>query len=240
MALILCHKCGETKQRSEFYSRAGGKHRTPCKTCINVRKRAYEIAHASRYLENSRERMRARRARLMRRVRDLKMSLGCIDCGYKRHPAALHFDHVAQNKNDFVSRLMHNCVRWDTISLEIAKCQVRCIVCHRKRTKSSGVWAKSRDKMPPKLAEKRNSLHALRDTVKAQPCSDCGGRFPPYAMDFDHLQPSLKRACIGNMAHGGYTPETLQEEIAKCRVLCANCHAIRTDRAVHPSVTETT
>ncbi|KKL49498.1 hypothetical protein LCGC14_2314900 [marine sediment metagenome] len=57
-------------------------------------------------------------------------------------------------------------------------------------------------------------------------CVDCGGLFPAVCMDFDHRDPSLKRFSISQ----GFSnsPLTLMCEIAKCDIVCANCHTIRT------------
>ena len=40
------------------------------------------------------------------------------------------------------------------------------------------------------LARKRAAWRAqarLLDQLRDRPCADCGGRFPPCAMDFDHV-----------------------------------------------------
>lgn len=59
-------------------------------------------------------------------------------------------------------------------------------------------------------------------------CVDCGGLFPAVCMDFDHRDPSLKRFSISQ----GFSnsPLTLMCEIAKCDIVCANCHRIRTKK----------
>jgi hypothetical protein len=74
-------------------------------------------------------------------------------------------------------------------------------------------------------------LVALRKEVaemKAKPCADCGGTFPPECMDFDHVR-GEKIGDISKMLLR--TTELLHEEIAKCDVVCANCHRIRTHQA---------
>lgn len=57
--------------------------------------------------------------------------------------------------------------------------------------------------------------------TKARPCLDCGHEYPYYVMDFDHVNLSLA-------AHHRYALETVRKEIAKCDIICANCHRIRT------------
>ena len=62
------------------------------------------------------------------------------------------------------------------------------------------------------------------------PCFDCGGRFEPYQMDFDHRDPSTK---LFNLTAGRamlMSTEKLRAEAAKCDVVCANCHRRRTAR----------
>lgn len=62
--------------------------------------------------------------------------------------------------------------------------------------------------------------------AKSAACADCGSTYPPYVMDFDHKDPVQKRANVGTLISG--TTARLLEEIAKCDVVCANCHRVRT------------
>jgi hypothetical protein len=65
--------------------------------------------------------------------------------------------------------------------------------------------------------------------AKDVPCADCGRRYPPYVMDFDH-RPGEKK-CFNLSIAAGQTRlswEKMAAEIAKCDVVCANCHRIRT------------
>ena len=66
--------------------------------------------------------------------------------------------------------------------------------------------------------------HALKEQ---RPCEDCGGRFPAAAMQWDHLPGSEKSTEVGNLVRRLCKARVL-EEIAKCELVCANCHAIRT------------
>ncbi len=62
---------------------------------------------------------------------------------------------------------------------------------------------------------------------KNRPCADCGERYPPYVMDFDHL--GDKVAPVSYMVPV-YGSERILAEIAKCEVVCSNCHRLRTYR----------
>lgn len=46
----------------------------------------------------------------------------------------------------------------------------------------------------------------------------------PEMLVLDHLDPKLKRLEVSRMAQQSFSLKTIQEEIAKCRVLCANHH----------------
>ena len=58
-------------------------------------------------------------------------------------------------------------------------------------------------------------------------CACCGYNANAYALDFDHLDPSTKNYDVAKMATRRL--DKIQEEIAKCQVLCANCHRIKTN-----------
>jgi hypothetical protein len=62
--------------------------------------------------------------------------------------------------------------------------------------------------------------------VKDKPCADCGGRFPTVCMEFDHRDPAEKSFGISESALRARA--SLEAEIAKCDVVCSNCHRIRT------------
>lgn len=77
-----------------------------------------------------------------------------------------------------------------------------------------------------RLIRRRNKAYI--DGVKGtKPCADCGISYPPYVMQFDHIVDG-KRGNVADMARSGFSIENLQAEIAKCELVCANCHAERT------------
>jgi len=69
---------------------------------------------------------------------------------------------------------------------------------------------------------------AFVDEIKDAPCVDCGGRFPPYVMQFDHLPGFEKVASISNLVKNMASRVRILAEIEKCELVCANCHAMRT------------
>ena len=63
------------------------------------------------------------------------------------------------------------------------------------------------------------------------PCLDCGGAFEWCAMDFDHRPEETKEFAIGYMSSWTTKPESIarvEKEIAKCDLICSNCHRVRT------------
>lgn len=59
-----------------------------------------------------------------------------------------------------------------------------------------------------------------------RPCADCGHVFHPVCMDWDHLPGTVKSFCISKEI--SRPMEEILKEIAKCQLVCANCHRIRT------------
>ena len=98
----------------------------------------------------------------------------------------------------------------------------RCKPCHRIHYKASrpvGEKAKNR-------RASRANAQKIVDDAKSKPCMDCKKEYPPYVMDLDHVRGD-KFKNVAKMV-GRYSKEALLEEIAKCDVVCANCHRLRT------------
>tara|TARA_R110000824_G_scaffold78261_1_gene197681 strand:+ start:72 stop:434 length:363 start_codon:yes stop_codon:yes gene_type:complete len=57
-------------------------------------------------------------------------------------------------------------------------------------------------------------------------CVDCG-ESNPIVLEFDHVR-GKKKMCVSNMISQSYSFKTIQEEIDKCEVRCANCHRVIT------------
>lgn len=58
----------------------------------------------------------------------------CIECGYKRSIAALHFDHIDPSLKTYnVGELIGRC-RFEKAREEAKKCQILCANCHSEKT----------------------------------------------------------------------------------------------------------
>ena len=81
-----------------------------------------------------------------------------------------------------------------------------------------------------KAALKRNKIteaigRAILREAKAKPCMDCGVSYPYYVMDLDHQRDKIMN--VSGFIRSKNIP-ALKLEIAKCEVVCANCHRERT------------
>lgn len=57
-------------------------------------------------------------------------------------------------------------------------------------------------------------------------CKDCGEKYPSWVMDFDHLGDKEFTIAAHRLATSSL--EKVKQEVAKCDVVCANCHRDRT------------
>lgn len=76
----------------------------------------------------------------------------------------------------------------------------------------------------PTKQEKINRAYIKE--IKEVPCADCGQSYPSCVMDFDHVT-GRKLGNISLVARS-WSLEKLIKEIAKCQIVCSNCHRIRT------------
>jgi hypothetical protein len=107
------------------------------------RQAAWYREHREQHIANvsvNSERYRYRNKTL---VLDYLRSHPYVDCG-ETDPMVLEFDHV-RAKSMEVSKLKWWSSRPERIAAEIAKCEVRCVNCHIRRTASQRGWRKGRE-----------------------------------------------------------------------------------------------
>jgi len=95
--------------------------------------------------------------------------------------------------------------------------QYSCKVCTRENNR---VTKANRDHKHRSFVHRYKSLKG---------CSSCGYNEHPAALQFDHIDPSTKCPSLrgqGRAFQVSWSLERIKDEIRKCRVLCANCHAI--------------
>lgn len=79
-----------------------------------------------------------------------------------------------------------------------------------------------------KRARKRAAKWRLAQLIKLHSgCVDCGYAAHAVALQFDHIGDN-KKMNVSDMIRSDYSWITIKEEIDKCEVRCANCHAVMT------------
>lgn len=134
----LCGMCGESKPLCDFSIRRAAKdgRQSRCKRCVGIAYRTNRPAHLAR--------IKANRDRYKEDCRRYVLAYlydnPCVDCG-EDDPVVLDFDHRS-GKRDSVSGLMGQGYTLATIKAEVAKCDVRCANCHRRKTAFDQRWWK--------------------------------------------------------------------------------------------------
>jgi len=77
----------------------------------------------------------------------------------------------------------------------------------------------------PQWIVRRNRRHVF-DYLHDHPCVDCG-QDDVLVLTFDHTNPETKTDRVANMIFRS-SIATLQTEIDKCEIRCANCHTKKT------------
>ena len=99
----------------------------------------------------------------------------------------------------------------------------------RQREAERRWYAANKASVAAKKDRKRARLRRLVQEAKSCPCADCGVTYPYYVMDFDHRDGTEKAMIVSKLVNFGAT-QRLLDEMAKCDVVCANCHRERSWR----------
>ena len=84
-------------------------------------------------------------------------------------------------------------------------------------------------KRQAKVKADRLAHTAWLDSLKeGKPCADCGRTYPPYVMEWHHLPGAEKALVLADTRRAAHSKELILAEIAKCELICANCHRERT------------
>jgi hypothetical protein len=143
LGLRTCRVCGETKPLSEFPFRSlkAQTRQWICLSCQRRYTKEWYARNRKRQIANSRIRSDAMTAELRRQVRTYLLAHPCVDCG-ESDPDVLDFDHL-RDKRANISTLVQYAISIRTLRDEIAKCEVRCANCHRRRTARGGRYYRS-------------------------------------------------------------------------------------------------
>jgi hypothetical protein len=110
-----------------------------CRDCY----RQWHAANKERHNKQIHDRIARIRASHYERLRQYFDEHPCTDCG-EADPLVLEFDHIGDDKTKDVCILLRQAYPWEVIEAEIAKCQVVCANCHRRRTHLRGETVRAR------------------------------------------------------------------------------------------------
>lgn len=94
-----------------------------------------------------------------------------------------------------------------------------------------------RDRLNKSNKKRKLWLREIVNRKKDVPCADCGRKFHPIAMDFDHIGEDKTRD-ISKLCARTAPLFVILREIEKCEVVCACCHRIRTYNRHHGHVVQ--
>lgn len=103
----------------------------------------------------------------------------------------------------------------------------RCLLCQKRtvNTYRAANYEKCLDAGRQRAQAKREFIN----NFKRKPCTDCLVQYSPWVMQFDHLRDKVRD--VSQLT--GSPNCVIEREIAKCEVVCSNCHAERTHRRKH-------
>jgi hypothetical protein len=109
----------------------------------------------------------------------------------------------------------------------LRKCELVCCACHRIRTQSRNTHGEHTGPHQKWSSTRLADARAWIDSLKANPCMDCGEMLAPVAMDFDHVR-GTKITEISDMWSWGR--DKILAELKKCDLVCCHCHRKRTQQ----------
>lgn len=235
--IMECTDCGEEKLSTDFYKsqlkRVAFGKKARCNKCSAACVRAWR--------KNNPQRSRELRNRYTQKTKPAKVallveakSLPCVDCGKRYHKESMDLDHrdSAQKKRKVSSMTGTSGSSVESVRAEIGKCDLVCANCHRLRTLQRKTSTRSSTNRHTIKANRRR-LHLLDfvNTFKSMPCADCATTYLPFQMDFDHRAGVDKIENVSELVKRRATKDIIVSEIAKCDLVCANCHRTRTAKA---------
>ena len=140
-----CKRCDQTLSIS-FFTPSKGRYdglQAYCRECM----KKYRLEHYQANKKQYYDRNDKAKARAREYVLELKNNTPCADCGvvYKDEPWLIDFDHLPEfTKVRSISQWVNGYGLTQSLRDEIAKCELVCLICHRRRTAERGKWKQNR------------------------------------------------------------------------------------------------
>lgn len=137
----ICAGCGLEKpiEFFNFKEKKLGTRQIRCRECTRKQVQSHYSRHRQYYVAKARA--RTIEAKIFHREKLLAHLVchPCVDCG-EADFVCLEVDHVRGEKKSNVAEMVGDYC-WEKIEQEIAKCDVRCANCHRRKTaRQFGYW----------------------------------------------------------------------------------------------------
>jgi hypothetical protein len=198
--------------------------------------RAYNVRYYAAHREAELQRVRERQAATLAWLRDVRRR-PCADCGDSYPPYVMDFDHRDPVRKLFaITTGSAKLVSREKLIVEIEKCDIVCANCHALRTFASLMerrrrctpdeWAPGKSQRIESQRARWRASAAMLNEIRDVPCRDCGRRFPPCVMQFDHRDPTTKAYGVTRILMRARS--VILAEVAKCDIVCTNCHRVRT------------
>lgn len=161
----------------------------------------------------------------------------CHQCGYSEPPALDFYiqrwehDVIENNNKVVVHRQPVSKLTLEQLSLAKNKdnqqCVVLCDICGRRMTNNDGGL---NDVSPVVMTRTQTLRYKGFQKTFGKRCVFCGLNITPFngrCFQFDHIDYKTKRLSISEMIKQNYSDEKIYKELEKCRLLCTNCHHVR-------------
>jgi len=202
----VCLGCKETKPVTDFRWRNQSKNlRAPrCTPCDAAhRKRYYDSGGKVFTLEQNRRAAEKRAALILTGELQEKPTKKCNKCG------------EVKDRSQF--RALST--KYGHVNPRCRECEPEHRLAHYQTNQSQFIANTKR--------RYRKLKQLINDIKTSSPCFDCGQSYPPYVMDFDHVDPTNKLCNVSRMPSKFPCEEKILAEIEKCDLVCSNCHRVR-------------
>jgi hypothetical protein len=196
-----CYDCGEWKPLASFAfaNQAKRTRQGRCRACHARYRRGHYLRNRPAYIKREVARIRRYREENRALLREYLRAHPCVDCG-ETDIVVLQFDHRdPRTRVDYIGMLISR-KPWRLILPEIAKCDVRCANCHRRRTAQQFNWRRLMPGMAraivPAGLEKPSGLRdeSGRTHGAARVCTRCGTTKPLDAFAFRDRKRARRRS----------------------------------------------
>ena len=165
-----CSKCKQEKliQEFNFKIKAIGLRQLQCKKCTRLLIKNHYNTNREYYLLKARKRNKKLRDEINNFLCQYLLKNPCADCG-ESDITVLEFDHKGiipkLNTVSYLSRV-HRPI--SEIQAEIAKCEVRCANCHKRKTARDFRWFKNNNALVAQRIEHLSSEQGVGGSIPSE------------------------------------------------------------------------